>query len=200
LVRIGISVLLLWHLAAVFLAPMSVRPSSQLVIDIAQQPPMQWYLDLLYINHGYFFFAPEPGDGHLIYFDVFDAQGNPIKQGKFPDWDLHWPRLWYHRYFMLAEQVGGWVPDEQWQKKSLEAYARQLLREFGGETVRVRWIAHKIPHPHNQPRPPKLDEPASYSVRMEVVQRRSDLGPEEQGEKQAGDEPEVANRWIGVPR
>jgi hypothetical protein len=180
---------------------MSVLPSSQLVLTLAQRPPMQWYLDLLYINHGYSFFAPEPGDGHLIYYDVYDAQGNATKQGKFPDWDLHRPRLWYHRYFMLADQVGGPIPAETWQKRSLEAYARQVLREFGGEAVRVRWIAHKPPHPYDQPRPPKLDEPASYSVRMEVIQRRSDLGPEaESAEADSLNEPEVANRWIGARR
>src|SRR5687767_8978513 len=98
-VRVSVSVLLVWHLTAVFLAPMSVPPSSQLVIDIAQGPwfprwfgptfqPMQWYLDAFYINHGYYFFAPDPGDGHLIYYDVYDAKGNVVKQGKFPDWDV----------------------------------------------------------------------------------------------------------------
>jgi hypothetical protein len=180
---------------------MSVGQSSQLVINIAQQPPAQWYLDVLYLNHGYHFFAPNPGDGHLIYFDLFDAQGNAIKQGKFPDWDLYRPRLWYHRHFMLAEQVGAGGTDEQWQRRYLEAYARQLLRQFGGESVRVRWIAHRPPSPYGLPRPPKLDEPASYSVRMEVVQRRSDLGPTDDSETQAtAEEPDVANRWIGVPR
>src|SRR5687767_12060828 len=123
-VRVIVSALLVWHLLAVFLAPMSVPPSSQLVIDIAQRPPVQWYLDALYINHGYYFFAPDPGDGHLIYYDVYDKQGNVAKQGKFPDWDIQWPRLWYHRHFMLADQAGAGLPDEQGQRRFLEAYAR----------------------------------------------------------------------------
>jgi hypothetical protein len=197
-----ISLLLIWHLAAVFLAPMSVPPSSQLVAYLAQETPMQWYLDALYLNHGYFFFAPEAGDAHLIYYDVYDAQGNPLKQAKFPDWDLQWPRLRYHRHFMLAEQVGAPVDTEQWQRRYLEAYARQLLRQFDGETVRVRWVEHLAVDPMRATDPIKLDAPESYKVVMEVVQRRSDLGPEPpvQSTSQRATPPDVANRWIGVRR
>jgi hypothetical protein len=202
-VRITITVVLLWHLAAVFLAPMSVPPSSPLVVTIAQGWPMQWYLDAMYLNHGYYFFAPEPGDGHLIYYDIYDAQGNPLKQGKFPDWDLHWPRLWYHRQFMLADQVGGGIPHEHWQRRFLEAFGRQLLRQFGGESVRVRWIAHSPPDPRTLTDPAKLDVPESYKLRLpEVIQRRSDLGPEAQSQSDTSQvrQPAVANRWIGVSR
>jgi hypothetical protein len=201
-VRIIVSLVLVWHLAAVFLAPMSVPPSSQLVIGIAQNPPMQRYLDALYLNHGYYFFAPDPGDGHLIYYDLSDAQGNIVKQGKFPDWDLHWPRLWYHRHFMLAEQTGSGFQDEQGQRRYLEAYARQLLRQFSGETARVRWIAHQPLDPFRATEPLRLDSPESYKLRLEVVQRRSDLGSELEVQSQTAlsRPPEVANRWIGAPR
>jgi hypothetical protein len=201
-VRIIVSLVLVWHLVAVFLAPMSVPPSSQLVIGIAQNPPMQRYLDALYLNHGYYFFAPDPGDGHLIYYDLSDAQGNIVKQGKFPDWDLHWPRLWYHRHFMLAEQTGSGFQDEEGQRRYLEAYARQLLRQFSGETARVRWIAHQPLDPFRATEPLRLDSPESYKLRLEVVQRRSDLGSEMEVQSQTAPArpPEVANRWIGAPR
>jgi hypothetical protein len=164
---------------------------------------MQWYLDALYLNHGYYFFAPDPGPGHLVYYDVFDAQGNLLKQGHFPDWELHRPRLWYHRHFMLAEQVGAGFPDEQGQRRYLEAYARQLLRQFGGETARIQWKAHEPPHPFGVPDTPRLDAPESYKPRLpEIIQRRSDLGTESQIEPQAAARPQpaVANRWIGAPR
>ncbi|MEX2091214.1 MAG: hypothetical protein WD971_00980, partial [Pirellulales bacterium] len=55
--KIVISLLVTWHVAAVFLAPLSIQPSSPLVVEIAQRRPMQWYLDALYLNHGYHFFA-----------------------------------------------------------------------------------------------------------------------------------------------
>jgi hypothetical protein len=212
-VRVIVSLLLVWHLSAVFLAPMSVPPSSQLVIDIAQGPwfprwfgptfqPMQWYLDSLYINHGYYFFAPDPGDGHLIYYDVYDAKGNAVKQGKFPDWDVQWPRLWYHRHFMLADQAGAGLPDEQGQRRFLEAYARQLIRQFKGESVRVRWVAHHPLDPFRASDPAKLDAPESYEVRLEVVQRRSDLRdePPVEAASQQTRTPGVASGWIGVRR
>jgi hypothetical protein len=201
-VRIFVSLLLIWHLAAVFLAPMSIPPTSQLVMDLAQRPPVQWYLDALYLNHGYYFFAPDPGDGHLIYFDIYDQQGNAIKQGKFPDWDVQWPRLWYHRHFMLADQAGAGLPDEPGQRRYLEGYARQLLRQFDGESARVRWVAHQPLDPFRASDPVKLDAPESYKVRLEVVQRRSDLGPDPRAESAVRVEgrQEVANRWIGAPR
>jgi hypothetical protein len=201
-VRVAVSGLLLWHLAAVFLAPMSVPPSSQLVRNLAQNSIMQRYLDALYLNHGYYFFAPDPGDGHLVYYDITNAQGTVIKQGKFPDWDLHWPRLWYHRHFMLADQAGTGYPDEQGQRRYLEAYARQLLRQFGGESARVRWVAHQPLDPFRATEPLRLDAPDSYKLRLEVVQRRSDLGADDEPREQAAQSRprEVANRWIGVSR
>jgi hypothetical protein len=181
---------------------MSLPPSSQLVRNLAQNPFMQRYLDALYLNHGYYFFAPDPGDGHLIYYDLFDDQGAVMKQGKFPDWELHWPRLWYHRYFMLAEQAGSGYQDEQGQRRYLESYARQLLRQFGGESARVRWIAHQPLDPFSATEPLRLDAPESYKLRLEVVQRRGDLGANagRPGQGAPDRAPEVANRWIGVPR
>ena len=185
LVRAIATILILWHLTAVFLAPMSIPPTSQLVVDIAQGRGMQWYLDALYINHGYYFFAPDPGAGRLVYFDVYDAQGNPVRQGKFPDWDVQWPRLWYHRHFMLADQVGLGLQSPQGpgegERKYLRAYARQLLRQYGGESARVRWIEHQLLDPFrvNPNQPINLDAPDSYKLVLEVVQRRADLGPEE---------------------
>src|SRR5262245_14764474 len=56
--KLIISLLLIWHVSAVFLAPLSIPPSSPFVMRIAQDSAMQWYLDLAYINHGYDFFAP----------------------------------------------------------------------------------------------------------------------------------------------
>jgi hypothetical protein len=180
-IRVFVSLLLVWHLAAVALAPMSLPPSSNIVVDIAQQPPMQWYLDLLYLNHGYHFFAPDPGPGHLVRYEVFDARGGVIAQGEFPDPKVHWPRLYYHRYFMLADQAGLPSDDEQyrklWQRKYLEAYARQLLREHDGESIRLRWIIHYSLPPLLAQQGRKLTDPESYETEMEVTQRRSDLGP-----------------------
>lgn len=181
-VRVIVSALLLWHVTAVFLAPLSVPPAPQLVADIAQRRPMQWYLDLLYLNHGYHFFAPDPGPGHLIRYELFGADGASLEQGEFPDRKVQWPRLWYHRHFMLADQ-GTWPTDdarvrEAWERRYLENYARHLLRvNENAQTVRVQRIAHYPLHPDHAIEGRKLNDPATYETLMEVTMRRSDLGP-----------------------
>jgi hypothetical protein len=49
----------------------------------------------MYLDHGYFFFAPNPGPSHLV--------GIRDQSVLFPDRKEQWPRLLYHRYFMLSE-------------------------------------------------------------------------------------------------
>ena len=71
--RIAISILIVWHFGLIFLAALSIPFSSPLVYALAQKPPMQWYLDALYLNQGHSFFAPEVGPGHVIYYELFDG-------------------------------------------------------------------------------------------------------------------------------
>lgn len=180
-VRIGVSVILVWHLLAVFLAPLSVPPSSNFIMDIAQGTYMQSYLDALYINHGYAFFAPDPGSGRLIRWEILNPQGAVTKQGEFPNVKEHWPRLWYHRHFMLADQVGDGLDDDAWRRKYLEAYGRHILRQSeGAAAVRVRWVEHRPLSPVDALKGMKLDDPSTFRQTLpDVVIRRSDLGPEE---------------------
>ena len=68
---------------------------------------MQWYLDALYLNHGHAFFAPirrRRPPGPLPDVSIENAQYET--QGEFPNRKGQWPRLFYHRYFMLADQMG----------------------------------------------------------------------------------------------
>lgn len=65
------------------------------------------------LNNGYRFFAPDPGASHLVKYELL-KDGQPIATGKFPDKDSHWPRLYYHRHFMLSEmmfQMAAAVPE-----------------------------------------------------------------------------------------
>ena len=80
------------------------RPAPSSSWAIAQHWPMQWYLDALYMNQGHSFFAPEVGPGHMIRYQLLDQSGHEIEHGDFPSRKEHWPRLLYHRYFMLADQ------------------------------------------------------------------------------------------------
>ncbi len=104
-IRIAISLLLLWHLAAVIgrpwefatQGPFGNSPSASTFYQV-----VGGYSQFLYLDHGYAFFAPDPGPSHYFVADV-QATNNPKTQLKFPDLSQQWPRLLYHRHFMLAE-------------------------------------------------------------------------------------------------
>jgi hypothetical protein len=206
-VRIAISLLLIWHLLAVFMAPMSIPPSSPLVVDIAQGSFMQWYLDGLYLNHGYHFFAPAPPVGHLIRYQVMDDRGGVIHEGEFPSRKDQWPRLRYHRYFMLADQCQLDARTEaeanQWQREYLNAYARQLLRKYNGASARVQRIVHYPAFLDDVRGGMPLDDPRTYKTEAEVVQRRQDLDlptPNQSGAWNNSWRRDVASGWQGGVR
>ena len=132
IVRALISVVIVWHFAGIFLAALSIGPTSPLVMNIAQRPPMQWYLDALYLNQGHSFFAPDVGPGHILRYELFDRSNGLISQGTLPDKKEHWPRLLYHRHMMLADQAETPAEDKATgdarTRATLEAFARHLLR------------------------------------------------------------------------
>lgn len=106
--RVAISVLLVLHLLAVFIAPFSfasrVGSASSPFADglmVVFRP----YADALFLNHGYFFFAPNPGETHLVRYRLeFDDNREPV-EGTFPNLQEQWPRLLYHRHFMMSESL-----------------------------------------------------------------------------------------------
>lgn len=57
----------------------------------------------MFLDHGYFFFAPNPGASHLVHYKVEFADGREPIEGRFPDLKQQQPRLKYHRHFMIAE-------------------------------------------------------------------------------------------------
>ena len=220
--RVLISLLIVWHFTGVFLAALSVPASSPLVYDIAQQPPMQWYLDALYLNQGHSFFAPDVGPGNVIYYELFDQPGRVIDDGELPSKKEYWPRLRYHRHFMLADQAilpsGNEQYSNYWQRIYLESYARHFLRvNPQAQSVRVRRYAHwplplelelmgrnegyKLLMQEFSRQGRRLDD-QGYEMLMEVTQRRSDLGPEagDQSLLGQGGRTDTAGRWIGGPR
>ncbi len=147
LIRILLTIFIVWHFTGVFLAALCVPTSSSLVLRIAQGWPLQWYLDATFMNQGHSFFAPDVGPGHLIRYQLLDQSGREIEHGDFPSRKEQWPRLLYHRYFMLADQselpVNDKATRDYWQKRYLEAYGRQLLREHpNAQTAVLRRYAH----------------------------------------------------------
>ena len=103
-----VSGLLILHLMAVFTAPFSfasrVGNASSPFAD-GLMSVFRPYIDAMFLNHGYFFFAPNPGETHLVRYRVQFADGREPVVGTFPDLKQHWPRLLYHRHFMMAEAL-----------------------------------------------------------------------------------------------
>jgi hypothetical protein len=109
------------------------------------------YLNLLYLNHGYSFFAPEPGPSYVMEFEVERKNGEKVT-GRLPDLAEHWPRLLYHRYFMLATQNPGLMADAEASGKArpestntlAHAIAEHLNRIHGGRQTTLRLFVHRL--------------------------------------------------------
>src|SRR5688572_18494486 len=102
------SVLVAVHLAAVFAAPFAfacTTPSGSSPFADGVMRLFRPYVDALYLNHGYAFFAPNPGPSHLVRYRIEFEDGRDPLEGTFPDLKTQRPRLLYHRHFMLAEQL-----------------------------------------------------------------------------------------------
>lgn len=127
---------LVFHVFSVFIAPAGMPPSSPLLVDAARiaRP----YNELLFLQHGYHFFAPDPGPSTLISWRIDRAGDIPIR-GRFPDTSTS-PRLLYHRYFMLAENVRAFSPEVR--DRTLTGYARHFSRQHDASEITLSFISH----------------------------------------------------------
>jgi hypothetical protein len=152
-----LNVWLVFHLAAIIIAPASVSPSSEMVQSAWRV--VRPYLQLLYLNHGYHYFAPEPAESTLLTYTVELDDGTTFS-GRIPHRRIH-PRLLYHRHFMLTEFLNFPPPDQQqvWHR----SYARHLCRKYGAAKVSLSRITHYLPQRRAVLAGAKLDDPASYT-------------------------------------
>jgi hypothetical protein len=156
LLRWAINLGLALHVVAIVIAPAAVSPSSDLIQ--AGWDLFQPYLQILDLNHGYHFFAPEPGDSTLLAFQAERPDGTVVS-GRIPNRDIV-PRLLYHRHFMLTEQMKD-APAElrdQW----LGAYAEHIGKKYGAARVRLTGQTHHLPTMEMVREGVKLDDPSSY--------------------------------------
>src|SRR5262245_16389253 len=146
--RMLISFVLLLHLTAIIAAPWSGPEYAGPLASIVVQP-FGPYLYATYSGHGYRFFCPAPGPSHLVRYTLEMPDGSKCPSAVFPDQRAEWPRLFYHRHFMLSEKLGGlWIPEApgpndppeavaQWKgmRKAFDStarsYAMHLLRSSG---------------------------------------------------------------------
>ncbi len=140
-----VSILLLLHLIAIFAAPMAgPPPASDLSRTIAGW--FRPYLKAAYLNHGYRFFAPNPGPSHLIRYEVTLADGSTASH-RFPDTSEQWPRLFYHRHFMVAERVNQLMSlPEPEELEADEAGQRELAERlrFDGHPELAREVEDRL--------------------------------------------------------
>jgi hypothetical protein len=107
--RIVASAAILWHLVGVMVAPISTPPrfaGPTSVIGAKLREVYVPYITAMYLNHAYKFFAPNPGPSHLLRYDLHFADGTKqVNRDELilPDRFRHWPRLLYHRHFMITE-------------------------------------------------------------------------------------------------
>ena len=213
-VKVCLSLLFAWHLAALFIAPMMAAVGTAIRQELARMPyppdpsgqaeaagnlpspgndgpsplqpplgpeatpappqppqppwPLNVYLDVAYLNHGYGFFAPDPGPSHLIHYTIEFDSGETLT-GTFPDREAYWPRLRYHRHFMLAEQLG-LNPDEFGR-----SYARHLLKKYGARRVMLEYRRHLLASPADVRGGAPLDTPQSYLSRPLVTVTAEDF-------------------------
>ncbi len=153
----AVNVWLVFHLAAIVIAPASVSPSSSLAQGAWEV--VRPYLQLLHLNHGYHFFAPEPAASTLVAYTVHRDDGTIIS-GRIPNRDIH-PRLLYHRHFMLTEYLT-FAPAEH-QELVYRTYAGHLCRRYGGGEVGLARVTHYLPLREAVLNGARLDDPATYA-------------------------------------
>lgn len=159
LCKVGYSTLSLWlafHVFAVFISPAAMPPASPLLEDCYQLALP--YNEALFLNHGYHYFAPDPGASTLIAWEI-PREGEAPLVGRFPDVSIH-PRLLYHRYFMLAENVWGF--DDQTQQDVLKAYARHFAGQSGADRISLSRISHEPSSIMRLQAGGKLDDPETF--------------------------------------
>jgi hypothetical protein len=156
LLRWAVNLWLVYHLSAIIIAPAAVAPSSELIQ--AAWRLFQPYLELLYLNHGYHFFAPEPTESTLLAYDAERADGTVI-HGRIPNRGIV-PRLLYHRHFMLTEHLRD-APEEL-QNEWIASYAEHLCHKNGARRVSLTGQLHNLPTMEMVRDGVRLDDPASF--------------------------------------
>jgi hypothetical protein len=146
---------LAYHVVALVVAPASVPPASSL--EQSSWLLFQPYLQTLYLNHGYHYFAPQPAESTLVSYAATLEDGTEVS-GRIPNFGIK-PRLLYHRHFMLTEFLA--IPNDQeamWHK----SYARHVCRKYHAASVSLSRVTHLLPSMETIREGATLDHPDSY--------------------------------------
>lgn len=163
--RRAISIGLVIHLLALVIAPLAVAPTSPLWHRawLTFRP----YLEGLNLNHGYHFFAPEPGPSHLVHYELCFEDGR-VEQGLFPNASQQQPRLRYHRHFMLSEFLNNLAIDDS-RREVFDAvtrsYADHLRHEHHATEVTLSLRRHYVPSPQHVSSGKRLNDISLFAER-----------------------------------
>lgn len=132
--------------------------------------PVEPYIEFAFLDHGYSFFAPQPGPSHLIDCSFLDSNGK-LSAVRYPDRRAQWPRLLYHRHFMLtenlqqlwvepvdpllletresnlgeAEVLSGWMEARQLYEQIRDSMAAHVADKFEADEVKIDRVEHRLP-------------------------------------------------------
>ncbi|TWU41993.1 hypothetical protein [Novipirellula artificiosorum] len=186
--RVVLSLVVIFHLLAVVVPPLSFQANGRLGRSPSVESLMnlvRGYAQFLYLDRGYAFFAPDPGPSHLIQAAISDAQGN-MTETIIPRLEDQWPRLRYHRHFMLAEflheiyQPPGppaelaeispiearlWEQSRSRYEHVRRSIVQHLESENPGQRVVIRRLEHVLPGFVEMANDPiELSDPRLYRV------------------------------------
>jgi hypothetical protein len=173
--RLFLSVLIVLHLAAVIAEPLRFfsRSSEKFAAEDTQmlRTLLGPYVDAMYLSHGYFFFAPNPGPSHLIEAEAVtpNQESTSLDRIRFPDRYEQWPRLLYHRHFMMTEfyhtifapssldQIESlpkeiqeqWKTDRQRFVAIQDSIKKNLEKKHPGKTFVLRRLQHELATPQS---------------------------------------------------
>jgi hypothetical protein len=156
------SVLVALHVAAVFIAPMAFAARRQSPAVNPLRQVFRPYIEALFLDHGYAFFAPDPGPSHLVEYHLEFDNGRQPETGRFPDINEHFPRLLYHRHFMLSESLqtyyvpaiapprdsgadeAAWRAAREQYQALKSSYERHLAYAAHAKSAEVHRIRHEL--------------------------------------------------------
>jgi len=161
--RIGyclVNIWLLFHLVGVFLPAFSIPPSPAIVRDLYWS--LRFYPQAIYMDHGYHFFGPDPGDSTLLRYVANHPDGETVR-GTYPNKDI-FPRLRYHRHFMLTEAIPRVAAfDDDLAALQAKSYAERILKHHGAQSVHLFRVTHRMTSSDRYLAGGRLDDPETYN-------------------------------------
>ncbi len=166
--KLVITLLVVLHLLAVVAEPFALftrggNGASPAALPIRKS--LAPYAEFAYLNHGYFFFAPNPAPSHLLECNLKSANGEQSRL-RLPDRHAQWPRLLYHRHFMLAEflhqlhvepinehdlantpkdVVIVWQAERARFEMVRDSMIKHLKHRYGVDTAEIFRMEHRLP-------------------------------------------------------